>query len=201
MGFRSKDTPERHFSFKYKDKMDQLAQDHERARQHFRNHVMERGFPLAPTTASTQGGTELDPTGPTTWRIDVEKMLVVVDGVLKYLPYATDWVLHSGSQLVAVGQSCVAACVAKNVSGTVSFVTVKGTPASIGAAVGPSDSVIDAAVGSSNEWVKIAETRVDRTAWDTLVQYHNPAARPMLAVNVDTAYGDFTFLDSYFPRK
>jgi len=199
MGFRSIDTPERHFSEKYKDQMDQLAQDHERARQHFRNHVMEGGFPIDPTTTSQQFDDGLG--GELRWRINIEKVIVVVDGVLKHFPLQVDWVVHTGSKLNEIGQRTVAALVARNISGTVSLMTVKGTPATIGSAVGPSDSVIDSAVGVGNEWIKVAETWADRPSNTVVTQTHNPAARPMLAANVDTGYGDWEFIKDYFPRK
>lgn len=83
------------------------------------------GLMLAvPTAASTQA----TGTGATVWNIGLEKGVVIVDGVAKEFA-AQDVAVHSATQLVADGQSCVAAVIARNVAGTITVISVKGAAA------------------------------------------------------------------------
>jgi hypothetical protein len=126
-------------------------------------------------------------------------MVVVVDGKQQHFGAQTDFLVWAVTTLVQVNEECVAAIVAKNVSGTVSLDKVTGTVA--GSAVGPTDSQIEAVVGSGNEWVRVGETKIRRTADTTLVQTYNSAARPLLGVNVDQAFGDWSFIETYISEK
>lgn len=139
----------------------------------FNNRVIEGLWGSAATTPSAQ----LTGNGNTTWNINLEKGLAVVAGVVKDFAASVDLEIHSGSELMDSGQECIAAIVAKNVGGTVSLVAVKGTVAADGAAVGPSDATIQAAVGAGNAWVKVLETKLRRTADTTVAQTYDHSKR------------------------
>jgi hypothetical protein len=142
----------------------------------------------APTTGSSQ----LTGTGATTWNVNVAAGVVVVAGVAKDLAAAADTSIHASTQLVTNGQSCIAALVAKNVSGTISVVAVKGSAATTGAQVAPTDAAIQTAVGAGNAWVKLAECTINRTGDTTVTQSQDNSKRPMLGVNVDTEFATLT---------
>ena len=156
---------------------------------HEANKVLAGGVVEDPTTPSAQ----LTGTGNTTWSADVSHLAARVGGTQIILAAAADFAIHSGSYLTgfANGSSCIAALVLKNVAGTITMVAVKGTPATTGSQVAPTDGEIQAAVGAGNAWVKVAECTLNRTA-DTTVTETQADARPVLGVNVDTAFGDFT---------
>jgi hypothetical protein len=168
---------------------DILALYFEQLRTHFRNSVQRGGEVTDPSTGSSQ----LTGTGNTTWNIDVTELMAVVDGVAVEIVAATDTAIHSGSYLTgfANGTSCIAAVVLKNVSGTITMDTVKGTPATTGSQVAPTDAEIQAAVGASNEWIKLAEVTLNRTGDTTVTETQDNTFRPMLAVNIDQNMGDF----------
>jgi hypothetical protein len=120
----------------------------------------------APTTASTQA----TGTGATTWRVNVAAVSVAVGKSTASIAAAADFSVHSSTQLVTNGQSCRATLVAKNVSGTVSVVAVKGTAATTGAELAPTKAQIQAAVGAGNIWTRLSDIRISRTADTTVTQ-------------------------------
>jgi len=144
------------------------------------NKVLTGGLVGDPTTPSTQASG----TGNTEWRVDRTACVVVVDGAMKEFAVAADVAVHTGSFLTGLtsGKSCVAAIVAKLDTGVVSIVVVKGTPATTGTQVGPTDAVIQAAVGSGKPWIKLHETTLNRTGDATVTQAHDNTARPVLGV-------------------
>lgn len=118
----------------------------------------------APTTPSTQASG----TGATAWRVNVSAGRVWVGGKASSLLLANDTVVHSATMLLANGQSVYAWLVAKNVAGAISVVAVKGTPATTGAEVVPTDAAITTACGPY--WVKLSRLHLSRTGDVTLVQ-------------------------------
>lgn len=168
---------------------DIIALYFESIRTHHHNHVMAGGLAVDPTTGSSQ----LTGTGNTTWNVNVGQLLASVDGVAVELAAAADFAIHSGSFLtgLADGSSCIAALVLKNVAGTITMVAVKGTPAVTGSQVAPTDAEIQTAVGAGNEWVKLAECTLNRTADTTVTETQDNSVRPMLGINVDLFTGDF----------
>lgn len=163
-----------------------IAQLLEEQRVHEGNRVHEGGLVGDPTTPSTQA----TGTGNTLWNINISALLGTVGEVAKELAAAADTAIHSGSFLTGLtsGKSCVAAVVLKNVSGTITRVTVKGTPATTGSELGPDDAAIQTAVGANNAWIKIAETTLNRTGDLTVTQSHNNAVRPMYGITSGFAY-------------
>ncbi|MBT8428303.1 MAG: hypothetical protein KJN79_00175 [Gammaproteobacteria bacterium] len=157
---------------------------------HEANRVHAGGLAGAPTSASTQ---LTGAAGVTEWRIDVTALLAAVGGVVKELAVVADEVIHDTTVLVtAAGQTCWAAVVLKNVAGTISMVTVKGTAAATASAVPPTDAEIQAGVGAGNDWVKIAECEITRTADTTVTQSQDNTKRPMFGINVDENFAAFT---------
>lgn len=159
----------------------------EELRAHEANRVLDGLQAGTPTTASSQ---LTGATGVTEWRINLDKGLVTVGGVIAEIAAAADTVIHDTTVLVTNGQSCVARVVAKKVSGTITVVTVKGTPATTGSQVAPTDTVVQAAVGSGNDWVELAQCTLNRTGDTTVTQTQNNTYRPVLGVNVASTFGN-----------
>jgi hypothetical protein len=132
-----------------------------------RDYMVRRGcLTQAPTTPSAQ----ITGAGNTSWRQNIDAGVVRVAGVDKDFAAQADFVIHSGSQLIAQGQSAVAAIVAKKAAdGTISMIAVKGAAATTGAQLSPTDTAIQTAVGAGLDWVKVSEVQIDRTADTTLV--------------------------------
>lgn len=168
---------------------EKLLQDFEALRVHLQNSA-DGMFMLAPTTASSQ----LTGTGNTTWNLNIGVGMVAVGAVAKSYDPQVDFSIHAGSYLTgfANGTSCIAAIVAKKVTGTVSIVAVKGTPATTGTQVAPTDAEIQAAVGAGNSWVKLGETTLNRTGDTTVTQSYDQIKRPIPAVTVDLNFGDWS---------
>lgn len=164
----------------------QMMSTFECIRVHERNKV-DGGAIDDPTTGSAQ----LTGTGNTTWSCDIEAMLVIVDGVMARIAAAADFAIHASSFLTGLvdGASCVAAIVAKNVSGTITVVAVKGTPATTGSQVAPTDAEIDTAV-SDVPWVKLGECTLNRTGDTTVTESQDNSLRPILGINTPYALGD-----------
>lgn len=157
---------------------------------HESNRVHEGGRSGAPTSASTQ---LTGAGGVTEWRINIAALLVAVAGVLADIAASADEVIHDTTNLLnAVGQTCWAAVVAKNVAGTITVVTVKGTAAATASAVPPTDAVIQAAVGAGNAWIKLAEVEITRSGDTAVTQTEDNSLRPILGVTVDTSFATFT---------
>ena len=125
-----------------------------------------RAFASTPTTASTQ----VTGTGNTTWRVNCAAATVALGQTTTTISAAADFSVHSGSQLMASGYSCRARLVAKNLSGSVSVVAVKGTAATTGTELEPTDSAVQTAVGVDVPWVDMARIRLNRTADTTVTQ-------------------------------
>lgn len=190
MGTRSELSPTRHIQPAHvAHHFDKILQDVEALRQHFKNSIVAGGIIKAPTTASTQ----ITGAGATTWNVDVEAMVVCVDGVVAHIAAAADHSIHATTQLMANLYSCVAAIVAKNVSGTISLASVKGTAAlTATGAVAPTDAEIQTGVAAGNAWVKVGETTLNRTADTTVTQTYDSTKRSVLGVNVDVSFGDWS---------
>lgn len=157
---------------------------------HEANKVHEGGLAAAPTTASSQ---LTGAAGVTEWRINMGLMLVAVGGVMAEIAADADKVLHDTTVLLtAVGKSCKAAIVAKNVAGTVTVVAVKGLAADTADALLPTDANLQAAVGAGNAWVLLAECLITRSGDTAVTQAQNNLVRPQLGVNVDPTFAAFT---------
>jgi hypothetical protein len=120
----------------------------------------------APTTASTQA----TGVGATAWRVNLAAGVARIGTAAKDFAAQPDFVVHSATQLVANGQSAVAALVAKNVAGTVTILAVKGAAATTGQQKAPTDAAIQLAVGAGVDWVKLCEATLNRTADTTVTQ-------------------------------
>lgn len=118
-----------------------------------------------PTTASTQ----ITGAGATNWNVNVEGGSCIVNDVEGNFEPEADRAIHDTTQLVANGESCKAWIVASEAAGSVSKEDVKGTAATTGTEVAPTDAEITTAVGHAN-WTKLALCTINRTADTTVTQ-------------------------------
>lgn len=141
----------------------------------FNDRLMTGGIVKAPTTPSAQ---LTGAGGNTTWNVNVDALVAVVDGVTKELVATADGSIHSGSNYIINGNSAIAAVVLKvAANGTASLVYVKGASAVTGSQVAPTDSAIQTAVGAGLSWMKLAETTLNRTADTTVTQTYDNTKR------------------------
>lgn len=142
------------------------------------NRVLSGHRVFAPTTASTQ----VTGAGATTVRVNIDYGLVSLAGApaeLSNTATLADNVLVTASPLMSAGQSTVVAVVVyKAANGTATLLGVAGTPATTGTQTSPSDGTIQLAVNTASsttglEWVRLAETLVNRTADTTLTQSYD----------------------------
>jgi len=167
---------------------DVIATWFEAIRAHETNKVLLDLLTAAPTTPSSQA----TGTGTTVWNINIARGQVVVDGVIAEFAAAGDFAIHSATFLTGLisGASCRARIVAKNVTGTITVVAVKGTPATTGSEKAPSDADVQAAVGAGNEWIELAQAVLNRTADTAVTQAQHNQFRPVLGSTVDASFGD-----------
>lgn len=118
-----------------------------------------------PTTASTQ----ITGAGATTWNVNVAGGSCMVNDVEGNLEPEADYAIHDTTQLVTNGQSCYAWLLAVESGGTVSKSHVKGTAATTGSQVAPTDAEITTGVGHAN-WTKLALCLINRTGDTTVTQ-------------------------------
>jgi len=168
---------------------DKMAQDFEALRTWLRWRC-EGCLLSAPTTPSAQAAG----VGNTTWNVNIDIGVTIINAVAVNQAEAVDQSIHAGSLLAGLisGASCVAAIVAYGAAGT--KLVVKGTPATTGAQVAPTDAVIQAAVDvaagvASTVWLKIGQTTLNRTGDATVTQSYDNTARPMAGVNEDLTLG------------
>jgi hypothetical protein len=166
-----------------------IANGFEAIRAHEANRVHASGVgSKAPTTPSAQFS---GAGGITEWRIDLDPIVVTVDGDVGQIAAQTDLVIHDTTNLLQIGQSIMAAVVAKNVAGVISLEIVKGAVATTGTEQEAGDAAITAAVGAGNHWVQISDLTLSRTADTVLDQNQDNSARPILGVNVSVGFGGF----------
>lgn len=147
----------------------------------------EDGDVSDPSSASTQGA---GAAGVTEWRVDVAAVRTQIQEggaeVRRNLPAVPDVVVHDTTNLLQIGESCVAAIVVKADAGVVSLDAVKGAVATTGAEVPPSKAVINAAVGHGN-WLRLGNTTINRTADVVVTQAHDNEAGKTLCRVAATA--------------
>lgn len=140
----------------------------------FNDRLMTGGLVKAPTTPSAQ----ITGAGATTWNVNVDALVGVVDAVTKELAAQADVAIHSATQYLTNGQSAIAAVVLKvAANGTASIVTAKGAAATTGAQVAPTDAAIQTAVGAGLSWLKLGETTLNRTGDTTVTQTYDNTKR------------------------
>lgn len=167
-----------------------VAQELEALRYHFKN-MLDGCLLAAPSTPSSQASG----VGNTLWNVNIGSGTKIVNGVALNQAEVADETIHSGSLLTGLinGTSAITAIVAYGVSGTILAVT--GTPATTGSQVAPTDAEIQAAVDlltADAPWVKLGETTLNRTGDTTVTQTYDNTKRPLLAVNQDSGFGDWS---------
>lgn len=141
----------------------------------FNDRLITGGLVKAPTTPSSQ---ITGAGGNTTWNVNVDALVAVVDGVTKELVATADGVINSGSNYLINGNSAIAAVVLKiAANGTASLVYVKGASAVTGSQVAPTDAAIQTAVGAGLSWLKLGEVTLNRTADTTVTETYDNTKR------------------------
>jgi hypothetical protein len=153
---------------------------------HERNRALQ-GRVVNPTTPSSQ----VTGAGATAWNVDVEPILACVGGVMFESDEQADVAVHSSTNLLTNGYSCIAAICLKNVAGTVSQFIVKGAQALTGAQLPPTDAAIQSGAGAGNDWICLCYCTLNRTGDLTLTQSQDNKQRPHLSVNVATDFAQF----------
>lgn len=140
-------------------------------------------YAIPPTTPSVQSG---EPGAQVDWNIDLTVGIAVVAGVALSVQPTADFDICHGSKKADIGQSVVAAIVAKNDAGTVSLVAVLGAAATTGNQVPPTDAEIATALGAGVAWIRLAHCTYNHTGDGTMTQSQNNAPRPLPGVTVHT---------------
>lgn len=130
------------------------------------------GLVSTPTTPSSQ----LTGTGNTTWNVNIAATLAANSQAGIELAASADFAVHSGSQLVTSGQSCIAAIVVDYNGGSPTFAAVKGAAATTGQQAAPTDAAITAALGDEY-WIKLAHCTINRTGDTTVTQSQDNSVR------------------------
>jgi hypothetical protein len=169
-----------------------LARYLQQIKAHEANKVITGLAATTPTTGSTQttGDAETD------WNVDLSAGAVIVNGVLGTFNVQADFAVHDTDQVPGLDSldTVVSAIIAEVDSGAVGLIVVHGTAATTasGNAVGPTDAQIEAGLSTAgNEWVKVCELTINRTADTTVTQSQDNTKRPILGVNVSTDFAGF----------
>jgi hypothetical protein len=123
-----------------------------------------------PTTPSTQASG----VGNTDWNVDVSAGVAVANSVEGAIAAAADFDVHSGSLLLADGESVLGWLVITEAAGTVAMEAVLGAAATTGTQVAPTDAEITTAVGHS-DWQKHSQILLNRTGDTTVTQSQDNA--------------------------
>ena len=154
----------------------------------------EGGFPLAPTTGSTQ---EAD-VGASDYNLNLSPATVTLEGVSAYLGVQADIDLDSGdAAILAAGEARYYAAIAwlDRFTGTVKFGVVKGTIAAVASAVKVAAANIQAKIGTTNPYVILGQTKVHRSADAVITQTYDYSDRQAsLWSGVVPAAGSLTVL-------
>ena len=146
--------------------------------QHFANRIIEGMLMLAPSSASTQA----TGAGTLAVRVNINAGLQAVGSTVKELAAQADLVLFNAATVLTTGQSVVFDIVAyrSKGDGLVYQRTFRGTAATTGSEVAPSDASIEAALEADTAWMRISRTTVNRTGDTTVTQTYNNTVRNTL---------------------
>lgn len=132
--------------------------------------IMDGLIASDPTTPSTQASG----VGNTDWNVDVSAGVAVANSVEGTIAAAADFDVHSGSLLLADGESVLGWLVITEAAGTVAMEAVLGAAATTGTQVAPTDAEITTAVGHS-DWQKHSQILLNRTGDTTVTQSQDNA--------------------------
>ena len=130
-----------------------------------RSPSVSGGLVSDPTTPSAQ----LTGTGDTTWNVNIAATLASNSQAGVEPAASEDFEIHGGSELVADGESCIAAIVVDYNGGSPTFAAIKGAAATTGEEVAPTDAEITTALGDGY-WVRLAHCTINRTGDTTVTQ-------------------------------
>jgi hypothetical protein len=149
------------------------------------NRVLDGLVVIDPTTASTQA---TGAAGALAWRVNVAAGEFLASGARHVAAAIPDFVVYNGPAPLQVGQSIVAAIVAKR-DGTLA--AVLGSPALSGRQGPPSDGAIQAAVGYADRageiplpWIKVAHATLNRTTDTVVTQSEDATVADFGAANI-----------------
>lgn len=151
-----------------------------------RNQVNGGAVVGDPTTPSTQA---TGATGATVVNVNISAIDATVNGIRYAAAAAADTALHDTtvytsdiSGTLTNGKSAViTVCLAEDGAGTVSLETVKGSTATTGAQVAPTQAQITTKITHAR-WIKLYEVTINRTG-DTAITQSAVDKRPALGEN------------------
>jgi hypothetical protein len=145
----------------------------------FGNRVITGMLVGVPTTASTQ----VTGAGASDFNVNIAAGILAAGNIVKEFAAQADYDLASAAAaIIANGQSIVVSIIAYTsvADGVVRLRTIRGTVATTGSQVAPTDAVIAASLGTGTFWWKLADCTVNRTGDTTVTQSYNNAVRPSL---------------------
>ena len=94
----------------------------------------------------------------TDWNVNLSPGEVIFNpaGDSEQFDAQADFDVYHGAAKIVSGQACYARIVVRDVSGTLSLVSVVGTAAATASAAIPTDAAVQAAVGAGNAWYDVA---------------------------------------------
>jgi len=146
----------------------------------FGNHV-ENGLVVAvPTTPSTHADA-----GPFDYNIDLSAGVISAGGYRDEPTVAADFDVAHGAGVAPVTAALpdiiyTIVAVGDKTTHAVTYVAVPGTKNTAVLAVAPLASVIQAAVGAGNYWVRLGTTRIHRTGAAGITQTYTNVEKPRL---------------------
>lgn len=140
-----------------------------------RNQVNSGAVVGDPTTPSTQA---TGATGATVVNVNISAIDATVNGIRYAAAAAADTALHDttvytadvdATTLTSGKSAVITVCLAEDGAGTVSLETVKGSTATTGAQVAPTQAQITTKIGHAR-WIKLYEVTINRTGNTTITQ-------------------------------
>jgi hypothetical protein len=144
------------------------------------NHVESGLVVAAPTTGSAHADA-----GPFDYNINLSAGMVTAGGYHDEPTAAADVDVAHGAGTAPVGATTcdiiyVIVAVCDHVSHAITYVAVPGTKNTAALVVAPAASVIQAAVGASNYWVRLGTTRIHRSGAAAITQTYTNVEKPRL---------------------
>ena len=146
----------------------------------FQNHVENGLVVAAPTTPSTHADA-----GPFDYNINLSAGMVAIGNSRDEPAAAGDFDVAHGAGTAPVGATTcdiiyTIVAVGDKTTHAVTYVAVAGTKNTAALAVAPTSTVIQAAVGAGNYWVRLGTTRIHRSGAAAITQTYTNVEKPRL---------------------
>lgn len=146
----------------------------------FLNHVESGLVIAAPTTASTHADA-----GPFDYNVNLSAGMITAGGYRDEPVAAADVDVASGAGTAPVGATTcdiiyTIVAVGDKTTHAITYVAVPGTKNTAALAAAPLASVIQAAVGAGNYWVRLGTTRIHRSGAAAITQTYTNVEKPRL---------------------